>query len=116
VFANDGEGTHPHWNLPFKEVAARGITPLHLLTLKSCITDCELSHRNCISDNMEAIDLFLLDAIDNCLVRKTTEARYITLRYVRGNQTIFELASADIGTLEKPGSLLDIVPKLGRVM
>jgi hypothetical protein len=119
VFANDGDGTHRHWKSPkspWKEVAARGITPLHLPTLKAYITNCEMSHHNCTRDNVEAIDLFLLDVLDNCLVRKTTEVRYTTLSYVRGNQSIFELTSADIGTLQKPGALLDIVPRLGRVM
>ena len=116
VFGNDGEGTHPYWKSHFQDVAARGITPLDMPTLKAFIGDCELSHHNCIRDNVEAIDLFLLDVLDNCLVRTTTEVRYIALSYVRGNQEIFQLTSADIGTLQKPGALLDIVPRLARVM
>ena len=72
--------------------------------------ECEDSHAtSCATIELDApVDshsLLLVDAVNQCLVSKTTSCRYVALSYVWGRTSTFTTTKATLELLCKPGAL-----------
>jgi hypothetical protein len=110
-FLSEHIKVHPIWGFDLADKTLRTTrNTVDYAGLKHWIAECDSDHPECtkthaLRGNSLPVDTWLIDTLDNCLVLKTTETRYLVLSYVRGNSVMFQATRSNHEQLQKPGAL-----------
>lgn len=113
------EEVHPRYRFPLENASRSTSETLRYPDIREWVNECVDTHL-CGSYAPRGQDApvktFFIDTLNRCLVRNTSDLRFVALSYVRGKEEMIEMTRASATAFQEPGALANIMSQLSPVV